>query len=133
MLLKCPGFHELSGLVQLVVKEALISFLLDEADPRAELDDTYYYSEVYGSIYNDDGEVRPGLEMYNNAEWLGFVADLSNNVEQVKEDTRKAIELVLSLNADEIEAAYREIGFVTLHCDTALNNHILFKVHGVTI
>lgn len=132
LLLKCPGFDRLSGLAKIVVKEALISFLLDRSDPNASLDDEYYYSEVQEIVYDEDGDIRNGLEMYNKQEWLNFASDHANNVRRLEEEIKKALELVLSLNADLIESAYREVDFVTLHADKDFKNHIMLRVHGVS-
>lgn len=132
LLLKCPGFARLSGLAKLVVKEALISFLLDRSDPTDGLDDQYYYSEIQEAVYDEDGDVRNGLEMYNKQEWQNFAMDHVNGVRRLEDEVKQALELILSLNVDIIESAYREVDFVTLYSDKDLNNHILLRVHGVS-
>lgn len=132
LLLKCPGYGKLNGLTQYIVKEALISFLLDEADPTAELDDQYYYNDIQETVYDEDGGVRNGLELYSEQEWFNFASDPTGHVLRLQEEVKRVLETIMAFNADEILAAYRELSFTTLYSNTDLSNHILFRIHGAT-
>lgn len=131
LILEAEDLHTFDNIVTSVVRDALIEYLLNYAEPEEASDDRWWYRELKETLYTDDGEVNEAnfcSEMGARA----FIQDPYGGYNGYYNAVGKLFELIIYNNRGSIQTLYESYNIKALDA-IIYRNTIVLDIRGKKI
>jgi len=131
LILEAPSLQNFDNVVVSVVRDALVEFLLNYAEPEEAVDDRWYYGALKECLYDDDGEVKVANFLSEGA-WRSFLRDEIGQFNDYLQVIKVQFETIIDLNHYNIETLYESYNLKTIDA-IIYRNTIVLDIRGKKI